>query len=332
MRKFCRKPFENLEILGDGSAYACCPGWLPRPIGNMLVDTPAKIWNDLLARDTRASILDGSFRRCVACPFVATATGPVELVADDVDLSSFQIEMATGPKFLNLAIDLACNLACPSCRSRKHQSSPEDRQRVRKIQAVLADGVLNDLEWLSVSGSGDPFASAPHLELLRSLSPERYPHLKVKLHTNGLLFDERAWESLGSARSMIRAVEVSVDAATPETYALNRGGDWTALWQNLAFIGTVRAQGPVQDLQLSYVVQANNWREAPLFVEVAKVLLVDRVFFSAIRNWGTFSEDEFNVRAAHRLGHPDRHALREQFTHMKADSFVLIGGLLDGMS
>lgn len=328
MKKFCARPFENLEVSPEGLARACC--WVPRPIGNVLVDGPRKIWNDLLARDTRVAILDGSFRRCTECPFLATVTGPVQWVEDEV-IAAFQSE-TRGPKFVNLAVDLSCNLACPSCRKAAHKSSREDRERVRHVQAAtLADGVLDDLEWLSVSGSGDPFASAAHLELLRSLTPEHYPHLSIKLHTNGLLFDSSTWQALGEARSMIRAVEVSVDAATPETYAVNRGGDWRTLLRNLDFIGSLRTAGPVRDLQLSYVVQANNWREAPAFVELAKPLSIDRIFFSAIRNWGTFNDDEFRVRAAHRLGHPDRSALRTLFTRLRAVPRVLIGGLLDGV-
>jgi len=330
VRRFCANPFEHLEVMPDGTAYACCPGWQPRPIGNVVDEGPRAVWEGLYARDVRISVLDGSFRRCKACPFLATSTGPVQQVAEDADLSAYPL-VPPGPRYLNLAVDLACNLACPSCRVAPHRSSPADRDRVRRVQAAaLSEGILEGLDWLSVSGSGDPFASAPHLELLRTLSPARLPGLKLRLHTNGLLLDETAWAGLGEAREMVRAIEVSVDAATPETYAVNRGGDWGVLQRNLAFVAGLRRGGPLETLQLSFVTQANNWREAPAFVEMGRGLGADAVLFTALRNWGTFREEDFAARAVHLPEHPERDAMRALFAREPLSAPpALVGGLLD---
>jgi hypothetical protein len=58
------------------------------------------------------------------------------------------------------------------------------------------------------------------------------------------------------------------------------------------FIASLRRDGPVQTLQLSFVVQANNWREMPEFVDPAARFGADRVLFSGLRDWSTFSGDE----------------------------------------
>jgi MoaA/NifB/PqqE/SkfB family radical SAM enzyme len=262
---------------------------------------------------------------------MATVTAPVVALQDDADLSGFTVDAPAGPTFLRLAVDYACNLACPSCRSTPHRAIPGEHARVRAVQAAaLSEGILEGLEWLSISGSGDPFASAANLELLRSLSPEKTPNLKVRLHTNGLLLDATAWEKLGPARRMVRAVEVSADAATPETYAVNRGGNWAVLIRNLEFISSLRSAGALEIFQLSFVVQSNNWREAPAFLAMGRRLGCDVVAFSAISNWGTFRPEDFVERAVHLPGHPDRPALRAQFSMPQFSSPpAALGGLLD---
>src|SRR5437016_14546850 len=79
-RLFCSVPFERLEMHPDGKCFACCPGWLRRPLGTLSEDTPfEEIWNGQAAREIRAGILDGSFRDCDEnrCPHLASATGHV---------------------------------------------------------------------------------------------------------------------------------------------------------------------------------------------------------------------------------------------------------------
>ena len=61
--RFCAEPFRTLETTHTGMAFVCCPVWLPTPIGT-LDDDPETMWNGPVARDVRASIIDGSFRHC----------------------------------------------------------------------------------------------------------------------------------------------------------------------------------------------------------------------------------------------------------------------------
>jgi len=142
--------------------------------------------------------------------------------------------------------------------------------------------------------------------LLRRLRGEDYPHLKIALHTNGLLFSEENWAAMASVQSLIHSVEVSVDAATARTYELNRrGGDWDRLLERLAFIRTLREQGRFKYWKLSFVVQANNWREMAGFVELGRHFGTDAVQFTPLASWGTFHAVEFARRAVHLPGHPE---------------------------
>ena len=337
-RLFCSKPFRDLEIAESGDAYLCCRSWLPVVVGNVWREDIAAIWNGETAQAIRRSVLGGSFRHCTACPFLATASGCVRH-ADAVDDSDERAMLdagnvvVDGPVLVNLAYDRTCNLSCPSCRSELVVVTGERFDALASLQARVLDGDLLDrIEWLNVTGSGDLFASRLYRELLRAIEPAHHPRLRVKLHTNGLLFTPDAWSDLGPIRERVAHVEVSVDAACAITYRANRrGGSWETLLENLDFIASLRRRGPIRHLQLSFVVQANNWREMPLFVELGERVCADRIFFSALRNWNTFSEPEFAARAVHRPQHPEHRLFSASLNDVRLRRpFVTLGELAPG--
>lgn len=272
--------------------------------------------------------MDGDFSHCGPCQYLHTAVGPVVEVPDDFTAPYGETVEAIG--LLNLAIDRTCNLACPTCRRQPWVATPEQRRGITAIQDVLTSPeVLRITRRLSVSGSGDPFVSGPHRELLRRLEPDQYPDLRVKLHTNGLLFNRMSWAMMGPIRSRVDSVEVSVDAATPETYAVNRGGDWGTLNRNLRFVSQLRAAGPVEEFQLSFVVQDNNWREMAAFVDLGRSLGADTVYFSDLMNWGTFDPIQFMLRTVSRPDYAHRAEFLEMLESVRGRPGVFISGLMD---
>jgi hypothetical protein len=320
-RRFCAQPFRHLEIAESGDAYLCCRGWLPVSVGNVWHQDVSSIWNGEKARAIRQSVLDDSFRHCEACPFLETVSGCVRYVDELEDPNERSIlesggTVGEGPVVANLAYDRTCNLSCPSCRTELVVARGRHLEMLKRMQRrLLDDKLLDRIEWLYLTGSGDPFASHLYRDLLRSIDPGRYPHLRVRLHTNGLLFTPETWSDLGAVRSKVHDVEVSVDAAYGSTYAINRrGGDFQTLLKNLDFIATLRRDGPIANLQLSFVVQANNWREMPAFVELGEQFSADRIFFSALRNWNTFFDHEFKLRAVHLPDHPEHSRFRASLT------------------
>ncbi len=296
-RRWCSKPFEHMEIGKDGDVFLCCPGWQPASIGNVL-DTPAlEIWQGAPAKAIRESIRTDTFRWCTACPVLASVTGAVHHVEAAPIPSTDRIAV------LNLAYDRTCNLTCPSCRTAPitHNTGPA-YDRLQEIQNRVLP-LFPYVDLLNITGSGDPFASRTYRDLLRSLDPAAYPNMRLRLHTNALLFTHAVWETLGSAREMLTTVLVSIDAATPETYSVNRrGGDWATLRRNLAFVSRLG-----RTLRLCFVVQANNWREMPAFVTMARGYGAV-VQFQKLRSWITYSPEEYTSRAVHLAEHPERGA------------------------
>lgn len=337
---FCSRPFTNFEIANHphrGDVFVCCPAWLPRTIGNAARQDVAEIWNGPAAIALRRSIHDGSFSHCTShCPYLQTVTGPVQRVSDVSDpllkrIVEEQLVEVPLPRQVNAAFDRSCNLSCPTCRT-EHIIEREAAPEIRKLLRVVDESLLPGAEKLYVSGSGDAFGSPFFLEWLRNLDVSDKPQLVIHLHTNAQLWTPAIWAKLPpGVRNIIRTTEISIDAASERTYALNRrGGSWSKLLSNLEFISKLRASGPLLMLKIHMLVQENNFDEMPAFVELGSRIGADHIYFSHLVNWGTFSKAEYERRSIHLPGHPRHGELQAQLAHPSLqDPRVDLGNLTD---
>lgn len=300
---YCEHPFTRLEIKADGRAFCCCEGWLPTPLGNVLESNLVNLWrNSAIAAQIRESIVDQSFRYCTACPYLPGTGGPVSF--------NWPSELPNADRIglLKLDYDQSCQLACPSCRTH-HSRHWVNHDKVKEIHdAVLASGVLDLVDQLYVTGAGDPFASKLYWEFLQNLPDlSRNPKMTIFLHTNGLLLDQDHWEAMPEARKRVTDIGISIDAATPETYKYIRGGSWSKLWDNIAFLNHLRARRNIVRpivLGMFYTVQAANFRELVPFVKMAIAGRANWINVTAMRNWGTFTGADYESRAVHQPYHP----------------------------
>lgn len=325
-RLFCSQPFTRFEVLGGGGdrgqTFPCCQSWITKSFGNMTEASVAEVWNSKAAREFRASILDGSFRYCKAdvCPYLQRIDGPVQRIEDVDDEQLLEVIrkeltlLPFGPRDIICCFDQSCNLSCPSCRTGIIMET-HHADAIRAIQQKLENEALTDARLLYITGSGDPFGSPFFRRWLQTMKRSSMPKLeRIHLHTNGLLWTKRIWESIPQeTRALVQSATISIDAATPETYAVNRrGGTFDALLKQLAFIAGLRRDGPLRFLEFHMTVQANNFREMPLFVELGAQHNTDRVTFHQLLDWGTFSAPEYEARAVHAPDHP----LHDEFLHM----------------
>ena len=316
-RLFCSRAFRWFEPVASrtGRVHLCCSSWLGKPIGDLRTESALAIWNGAAAQEIRASIHDGSFRYCdrMRCPYLQTVAGPVRRIGDvdDQELRDAIARKLTilpyGPREINCAYDRSCNLSCPSCRTGPIIEKENERD-ILGIQHKIEKELLRDAHHLNVTGSGDPFGSPYFRRWLQTMRREDAPELRnINLHTNALLWTPGMWSSIPEdIRRLIGSADISIDAASPGTYATNRrGGDFQKLLDNLEFIGSLRRQGALKSLTISMVVQANNFREMPDFVRLGRRFDIDGVYFKQLVDWGTFSDEEFAARAVHLPGHPD---------------------------
>ncbi|UTW59599.1 SPASM domain-containing protein [Kordiimonas sp. SCSIO 12603] len=315
--RFCSLPFEKLEIHGNGNVYSCCPGWIDLPIGNARDNHVRDLWNGESSQKFRESILDGSFRYCrkKICPSIQNDSLPtVEEALKNpkyAEIISKQKRMIEDkPVEIDFSHDRSCNLECPSCRVNKIllTEGPEfdekqyfHNQLVEEYFSEPSDHKFS----IKVTGSGDPFASKIYREFLSDLDGADYPNLTVNLQTNGVMFTPKNWDRIHKIHDNLGFILVSADAATSETYdPIRKGGDWGLLMQNLEFLGQRRAEGKFTHFRMDFVVQDTNFHEMPAYVDLSKKMGADVVYFMIVRNWGTWSPEEFDTKCIWRETHP----------------------------
>jgi len=337
---FCSKPFDWLDVSlfpQRGSTYLCCPRWLPVSTGNLTKDSMQEVWNGDAAQSLRRSIHDGSFRHCTsACPFLESVSGPVQRRDDVTDPRLRQLiekqstEVQDGPTVVNAAFDRSCNLSCPTCRAEKRIET-DSADAILALQDAVADRALQSARILYITGSGDAFGSPYFNRWIRNLDVARLSNLEIiHLHTNALLWTPKMWRQIPDpVRERIRSCEISVDAASSQTYAVNRrGGSFATLLANADHIKALREQGALDYVKIHMVVQANNFAEMPAFVELGNRFAADRIYFSRVANWGTFSGEQFRSIAVHRRDHPEHARLLQVLADPRLeDARVDLGNL-----
>jgi len=307
----CRSPFEYAHIQANGDVYPCCPSKFGKIIGNLSRQKLDDIWKSEAAESVRASIVDGSYRYCnaSACEYLRAAAehkealSPPELVA--WAKSNGQLDAGPSPRVANFGSDRACNLACSYCRKSVFRPTADDELRTATIDENFFSSTISTTKRIVLLGEGDPFASKYYRDKLTHYEWSKHPQLKIKIQTNGLLLTRDMWATIAPSHQAIDWIWVSVDAATPATYRINRGGEFNRLLANLDFIANLRALQKIERFCLSFVVQTNNFREMPAFVKLGKYLGCDQVEFQRIENWGTYTDEQFRERAVHEDSHRD---------------------------
>ena len=291
----------------DGQLRSCCDAWMPTALGSAFEQPVDRVWNGAAAREIRRSVLDGDFAHCsrMFCPHIAERRLPTRADAGDVEPEADGgVWRRRGPSRVLLSHDRSCNLSCPSCRTRLIVAG---KRQQTQLDAYLDDAVvplLADAEIVKVTGSGDPFGSRHFRDVLLRLKTPAYRHIQIDIQTNGILLDQAAWRTFDFDHRVAR-LWVSLDAATPETYAqVRRGGDFARLLDNLAFLAQKRRDRQLAFLRLDFVVQAKNFREIPAFLEIARRIEADGVSLQRLRNWGTFDEATFHREDIASSTHP----------------------------
>jgi molybdenum cofactor biosynthesis enzyme MoaA len=184
-----------------------------------------------------------------------------------------------------------------------------DRERTELILESIEDELSEGLEHIECTGSGDPFFSKTFLKWFITFKPYMYPNLKsIHLHTNGTLWNESNWGKMKDVQKYIKSAEISVDAATKETYEKVRlGGKWDDIQKNLKFISTLTN---LDYITMSFVVQKENYKEMEMFYKMSEDIFGNttirwRIFFNRILNWERFDSETFKKIDVGNPNHPE---------------------------
>jgi hypothetical protein len=129
------------------------------------------------------------------------------------------------------------------------------------------------------------------------------------------------WERVKAIHPYVKTCEVSIDAGTKETYETKTriGGKWDVLLDNLKFISKIST---INRFSFSFVVQDSNFREMKLFYDMITNYMKGSksyfdVFYNAITNWGTYSEEEYNEKNVTNSNHKYHKEFLEVLETMK---------------
>ena len=274
----CRVPFECMVIFKNGDIYPCCPEFYKynKSFGNIENQNLYEVWNGELYTDLRESMLKGDFSMCkrdICCMYLP------------FDKESEISEYKKGPKEIQICYDYECNYNCITCRDSIKINTPEETALYDNIYTPQIINIAKNAEIITISLLGDAIYSRHSRKLIKLLVKE-YPEIKFRLHTNGLLLNEKNLTELNIINN-IEVVAVSLDAINKETYKkILRTDGFDTVMKNIELMSEWKKQGKIELITLNFVVHLMNYKEMPEFVKLAQKLDA-LTFFSAYRPWTT---------------------------------------------
>ncbi len=257
--KYCRLPFGNFYIAPGGDITCCC--YKPVLFGNLLESDFASIVNSESAVSFRSRVLArGSHERCRKdCIYLRSGADSNAGMDIETDASSMNN--------IVLAMDNRCNLSCPSCRLEAFRPTREYTEKLGVIYSKIGQ-IFHMFKSFGVS-SGDFFAMPELLQLVNSIDPAS--KLSFTVSTNGCLMTPANLGRIRGGWKRIKQFLVSVDAASPETYPINRrGGSFNTLMENVDYVNALRSSKEMScGMTFNFLVQDYNYREIPAFCELA---------------------------------------------------------------
>ena len=195
--------------------------------------------------------------------------------------------MASVPPDVEIELTNRCNLACVQClRSRGLKPYALGDITFEHYTRILAQ--FPHVKNLCLNGFGEPTLHPRFFDIVTYTRRER-PWCKIGIYSNGMLIDEDKARRLMDCG--LTELDISIDAASPETYRrVRRGGNLGILHENIFRLMRIkretRARFPM--VGLNFVMLNENEGELVPFIEQAAAFGVDFVncITYASYDWG----------------------------------------------
>lgn len=316
----CTVPWNTLGVNYGGDIFICSsPSWVPKFVGNLLkVNSVFDALNSEIAQKIRQEILQGRYFYCnnQICNFFKNIdptiyqtqpidTTPMELTASPLN------EVQQIPQNLIFDFDYTCNFQCPSCRTelinnnKHHIIRPINNDISDRIKHMIIDKIQLqpvEIRWCG----GEPFISEVYLDLLEYIAHSDKPNIQHIIQTNGSYLQKKS-DLFKKLLPRLKELRVSFDAATADTYHKVRvNGQWHTLLENVRWAREIiNTQKTRTKLSADFVVQADNYKEIPEFVDLCNSLGIKHINFQKMWNWGTWPTEIFNAKNIYNSTHPD---------------------------
>ena len=313
----CNHPRYALSIDSNGDCFICvCEAWVPIPVGNILdFNSLEEVWLSPIAQEIQKDVDDKKFTYCAVSHCGVADTNKL--------LTTY---------YITVSMDVSCNLACPSCRSkiRNITEGPEfDHSKKLIDHFVTLIQKFDHPTQLVMTGNGDVLASVLYRPLVLNWQP--LPNHKIILRTNGLLMKKLLPDS--PVLPYISEFQISMDAGTAEVYEnVRRPGKHKVLIENLDWLLEYRnTQTPRPEYvfdMFSFVLQAANAADIVNFVNLCKKYNAIPVI-SKLDNWGAQVLSVFNTMELTK-SHPLFKTAMDQLIEAKTiDPRLRIGSLIE---
>jgi len=327
----CRIPWNTLGVNSNGNVFICqSPSWIPIFVGNLFeVNSIYDILNSDIALKIRQEILAGRYyycntRICSFFDFKDTKKYQIQPTTN-IDLDPLELKKSPEvyvnriPTDLIFDFDYTCNFKCPSCRTEvqnwnaDHIRRPINDRLVERIKRLIIDEIKEQSISIRWCG-GEPFMSDVYIELFNYIISTEKTNIQNIIQTNGSLFEAKK-DLVKNLLPYVSDLRISFDAGCAETYALTRvGGDWNRLIRNTEFIiELIKEHKFKTKVSADYVVQKNNYKDLPKFVELCNRIGVKINLMQKMWNWGTWDEETFDDMNVYNPEHPLYEDLKTYF-------------------
>jgi sulfatase maturation enzyme AslB (radical SAM superfamily) len=323
----CRIPWNTLGVNNNGDVFLCSsPSWIPKFAGNILESVNIyEILNSATAQQIRQEILAGRYYYCnnKICSFfgaIDPATYQSSPQANQQPLPfSSQAPVTAVPRYLIFDFDYTCNFKCPSCRTelinnnKHHVIRPVNNRIVEKIKQLIIDQIQHqpvEIRWCG----GEPFISEVYMDLFEYIVDTKKTNIQHIIQTNGSYLRSKS-HLVEKLMPTIKELRISFDAATADTYQKIRvNGNWDLLISNVQWIINLIAQSNARTkVTADFVVQRDNYKEIPAFVQLCNSLGIQHINFQKMWNWGTWPQQVFDHNNIYDPAHPLYNELANAF-------------------
>lgn len=193
----------------------------------------------------------------------------------------------TGPYGLQIGITDYCNYACVFCATfsyLKGDTQGDEKKFLKldysRFKELVMDAAQMKVNQMSIVGVGEPFL---HPDIMRFIGLVKENNIRCMVTTNAAGLTRRKVDELIDNRLDI--INISLNAATPETYAIVHGEKFGARFQPvLDTVGYIterkKALGVEKPhLALRFVITRLNAGELASFVDKAIELGANELFF-----------------------------------------------------
>jgi sulfatase maturation enzyme AslB (radical SAM superfamily) len=189
------------------------------------------------------------------------------------------LDVRSTPKMLTLETSSRCNLRCVMC---PHAINAVQRPKHMEAELMTRlERFIRQSDSVQLHGIGEPLASPAFWSSLKYI-PEG---CESSINTNLTVLDDRRLKNL--VASQLKVINVSLDAARPETYQKIRGFAFDEVLGNIRrFVDARRASGKKFPLlYMNMTLMRSNIEEVLEFIDLASGLGADSIYFWHLNRW-----------------------------------------------